>query len=203
MPDIRRFVTYLYYYENNHKMQIAGFAKIEIRGDECKLELHINAPGFQGKVIPVYLFARKEENMHAVEIGTMVMNQKGGEYRTILHGNKIGHSMYGIRDMKGLLMLVDERSMYASQWDEGGIDRGKLMIYEEKMLDNEALQEKPQEQLHEQEQSVPEPASEQQPESEPQPASTPELTATEVPMRKILTSAIPLEQNTEQSLWSY
>ena len=167
MPDIRRFVTYLYYYENNHKMQIAGFAKIEIRGEQCRLELHINAPGYQGTAIPVYLFAREEENMHAVEIGTMTMNQKGGEYRTLIHGERIGHSPYGMNDMKGLLILVDEEKMYASQWEDGIVDRSKIQIYEAKMLEKT-----PQTEVQPIPEEVPVIDKPEEPELQPQPRGT-------------------------------
>ena len=41
MADITRFVTYLYYYDGNVKKYNAGFAKVEVRGGQCRIELHI------------------------------------------------------------------------------------------------------------------------------------------------------------------
>ena len=36
MAGIQRFVTYLYLYEQDQKLRGTGFAKIEIRGEQCR-----------------------------------------------------------------------------------------------------------------------------------------------------------------------
>ena len=38
MAGIKRFITYIYAYENGTKGINAGFAKVEIRGNECRIE---------------------------------------------------------------------------------------------------------------------------------------------------------------------
>jgi len=50
MPQFKRFVAYLYYYENDTKEYLAGFARVEMRGDICRLEIHlICGAGRKGK----------------------------------------------------------------------------------------------------------------------------------------------------------
>ena len=39
MPQFKRFVAYLYYYENDTKEYLAGFARVEMRGGICRLEI--------------------------------------------------------------------------------------------------------------------------------------------------------------------
>ena len=130
MPDIKRFVTYLYYYENNHKLQMAGFAKVEIRGGQCRLEIHLKAAGLSGNNIPIYLFARERGKLIALEIGQMTPGQMSGEYKALLKCSEIGHSSYQMQDICGMLLLVDDVRMYASCWDEGDIRRESIEIYE-------------------------------------------------------------------------
>lgn len=130
MPDIKRFVTYLYYYENNHKLQMAGFAKVEIRGAQCRLEIHLKAGGLSGTTIPIYLFARERGRMIAMEIGQMTPGQMSGEYKALLKCSQIGHSPYGMQDICGMLLLRDDTHMYASCWDDGEIRREQIEIYE-------------------------------------------------------------------------
>ena len=41
MAGLQRFITYIYKYDNDEKMENTGFAKFEIRGNICKIEAHI------------------------------------------------------------------------------------------------------------------------------------------------------------------
>ena len=41
MAGLQRFVTYIYRYEDRQKKENAGFAKIEIRGTICRIEIHV------------------------------------------------------------------------------------------------------------------------------------------------------------------
>ena len=44
MAGIKRFITYIYAYENGTKGINAGIAKVEIRGNECRIEVHLRGP---------------------------------------------------------------------------------------------------------------------------------------------------------------
>ena len=96
MTGMQRFVTYLYYYKEEEKLHNAGFAKIEIRGGQCVVEIHL-----QG------------------------MEQIDG-------------SPYGISEMKGIYIPVNERAMYASRWDDGEISRKSISIWEARQSEEEA-----------------------------------------------------------------
>ena len=50
MAGIQRFITYIYAYENGEKMNNAGYAKVEIRGKEGRIEVHFMSGGALGKV---------------------------------------------------------------------------------------------------------------------------------------------------------
>lgn len=133
MSGIQRFVTYLYLYEGNEKIRNTGFAKVEIRGDQCRLEIHIKSAGLVSTASPIYLFSREDQIMHAIEIGRMNLQDGNGDYKALLKSVEIGHSPYGMRDMKGIVILVNNQNMFASQWDDGSILRENIQVWEPKL----------------------------------------------------------------------
>lgn len=60
MPQFKRFVAYLYYYENDTKEYLAGFARVEMRGGICRLEIHLKGTEYAGQEGKVSLFIRRE-----------------------------------------------------------------------------------------------------------------------------------------------
>lgn len=130
MADITRFVTYLYYYDGNQKLYNTGFAKVEVRENQCKLELHIKASLTPGTQIPVYLFARDGADIQAVEIGQMHAGQMSADFKIIFSSDQIGDSPYSMEDMKGILIMIDGQQMYASQWDDEPILRERIRIFQ-------------------------------------------------------------------------
>ena len=57
MAGIQRFVTYIYAYENGEKTSNTGYAKLEIRGSNGRMEIHFSgdsATGRLGKVFFLY-----------------------------------------------------------------------------------------------------------------------------------------------------
>lgn len=142
MAGMQRFVTYLYSYKGNEKLQNTGFAKVEIRGGQCRLEIHLKG-ALPSEIPPgVYLFSREGEMIHAVKIGTLSPSGGGGDCKVLLPGGKIADSPYSIYDMKGIYIPFDDSVMYASQWDEGGIARERIRIWkpeaEEQIQEREA-----------------------------------------------------------------
>lgn len=141
MAGMQRFVTYLYYYKEEEKLHNAGFAKIEIRGSQCAIEIHLQGMGSAGVARPVYLFVRENEKIQAVEVGEL---PKGGGCRILLPVQQISGSPYGISEMKGIYIPVNESVMYASCWDDEEISREKIYIWE-KVKPAEEKEEKPEE----------------------------------------------------------
>lgn len=135
MTGMQRFVTYLYYYKEEEKLHNAGFAKIEIRGGQCVVEIHLQGMEQAGISLPVYLFAREGEAIQAVGVGEL---SKGGGCRILLPAQQIDGSPYGISEMKGIYIPVNERAMYASRWDDGEISRKSISIWEAQQSEEEA-----------------------------------------------------------------
>ena len=129
MPGYRRFVTYLFRYENGKKGGNCGFAKVEVRQDKCRIELQ--AKGYGEKKILVYLFAGKEEKPEGAYLGELVMKNGMGNAVFVMETEAIGNTPYGINDMRGLYLKEDAKSFIASQWDDADTDWTAFVPYEE------------------------------------------------------------------------
>ena len=128
---MQRFVTYIYAYENNNKNQNVGFAKVDIRGDYCQVEIHLKRTGYTNVKCPVYLFVRENEVIVGVEIGEIALVNGCGDFVRQLNCNGVGETPYCMKDMKAILIFLDDTVMFASQWDERAIYRDNFKPYEE------------------------------------------------------------------------
>lgn len=128
---MQRFVTYIYAYENNNKNQNVGFAKVDIRGDYCQVEIHLKRTGYTNVKCPVYLFVRENEVIVGVEIGEIALVNGCGDFVRQLNCNGVGETPYCMKDMKGILIFLDNTVTFASQWDEKAIYRENFKPYEE------------------------------------------------------------------------
>lgn len=128
---MQRFVTYIYAYENNNKNLNVGFAKVDIRGDYCQVEIHLKRTGYTNVKCPVYLFVRENEVIVGVEIGEIALVNGCGDFVRQLNCNGVGETPYCMKDMKGILIFLDNTVMFASQWDEKAIYRENFKPYEE------------------------------------------------------------------------
>lgn len=128
MSEFQRFVTYINLYEENKKIRNIGFAKIENRNGQCKIEIHIRGTGYTGISCPVYLFVRKENGMEGISIGKLQLKNGVGDARYLVDGNNICQSNYPLEQVKGFLIFMNEKFMFASQWDDQEIVREQFYL---------------------------------------------------------------------------
>ena len=131
MSDYQRFVTYINLYEGNSKIKSVGFAKIESRAKACDMEIHMRGTGYTGVACPIYLFVRENDRMLGISIGKIQLTGGSSDSRFSLDGENIGGSGYGLGKICGFLILVTDKIMFASQWDEKEIRRERFTLPEE------------------------------------------------------------------------
>ena len=61
MAGMKRFIAYIYGYENAKKAGNTGFARIELRGEECRLEIHLRSVYAAQTHCRVYLFRKQAD----------------------------------------------------------------------------------------------------------------------------------------------
>lgn len=119
MAGMKRFVTYIYGYEDGKKGANVGFAKIEIRGEECRIEIHLRGIYTGEENLKTYLFRAEQEKITGFLFGEMKVIHNNGDLGIVIKASAIAGSPYGIYEMDGLCLLGEDDSIYMSRWKEG------------------------------------------------------------------------------------
>lgn len=119
MAGVKRFVTYIYTYEDKQKGNNIGFAKIEIRGEECRVEVHLRGLYARQARCEAFLFREIDGVMEGIRIGEMRLLNGNGDFFVSVRAGNIGESGLGIQDMEGILLSGEDEQLYMSRWKEG------------------------------------------------------------------------------------
>ena len=104
MAGMKRFVTYIYAYEEEKKGSNVGFARIEIRGQDARIEIHLRGVYAASAACRVYLFQREAAGgkevtgVTGVLVGEMKLVTGSGDGAVVLKGGRVGASPYGITE---------------------------------------------------------------------------------------------------------
>lgn len=128
---MKRFVSYLYSVQNNQKIQNEGFARIELRTGRNRIEVHLKDAGYAGKTGTVYLFVRNEKNIQGIPIGNLTFRGNQADLRYEQPEEIIGQTSWTIMQMNGIIITIDEKVAFLSQWDEIPVDTEKFKIWEQ------------------------------------------------------------------------
>lgn len=130
MAGLQRFIAYINKYENDEKMDNSGFAKIEIRGSLCRVEVHIRNTSVNQTEATVYLFTRKEEIIQGIPVGSMEISRGGGDVRYSFDTREMLEFGVSMDKMQGIFIPLGESSFLASQWKEGVMAGKNFQILE-------------------------------------------------------------------------
>lgn len=129
MSEYRRFFSYMYAYEGGAKTSNVGFAKIEMRGTQTSMELHLHDCKLQTPTADLCLFVRNEDELLGLTIGEVPFSGGNTDRRFVLAQTPLGESPYGINDVAGILLLCQEQICVVSRWDEAPIDWSRFRLY--------------------------------------------------------------------------
>lgn len=132
MSGLQRFITYLYKYENDEKKENTGFAKIEIRGNMCRMEVHIRNVSVGKPECIVYLFTRSEKNIQGIPVGNITISRGNGDVRYSFETKELSNFGIGMEQVEGIFIPLGHNGYLASQWKEGEILEGRFRILEKK-----------------------------------------------------------------------
>lgn len=175
MSGMQRFISYLYLYENEEKAGNVGFAKIELRGEDCRIEVHMRGTFTNNLSCKIYLFTNEQNFIHGICIGDMKILNGAGNFGKIVPAAKIGPAGKTFAQMDGLLVLCEDERIFATKWKEGVEVPIGLRTFREDMMPVPEKVMKP-------EQKAPEQKAPEQEASKPESA---DIHVAEVPMRNI------------------
>lgn len=126
---MKRFVSYLYSIYNNQKIHNAGFARMELRTGRNRVDIHLKENGYAGKTGTVYLFIRKQKNIQGISIGNITFRGSQADFRYEQAEENIGQTPWQIMQMNGILIMIDDRAAFLSQWDEQPVDTDRFEVW--------------------------------------------------------------------------
>ncbi len=135
MSEYKRFVSYVYEYRNGEKKHSCGFCRAEVRGSQCKLELHMKfspfpyTPAFQ-----VYTFTAGKERPVGIPLGEAAYT-RGTVYGLFhLPARGIG-GKYDFQQLGGLIVQSDTGGLYATSWTDLPFNPENFLVQED-VLEN-------------------------------------------------------------------
>lgn len=127
MSVYRRFVTYLFQYENGRKESSCGFAKLEARQGRCRMEVQLR--DCTDGVYTLYLFHAAKRGPVGVRIGEIRVRGGSGRDIFLFEADAVGESPYTLDDMNGIRLDAEGGRMIVSQWDDAEAEFGEFRVY--------------------------------------------------------------------------
>lgn len=122
MAGYRRFIAYVYEYRKGKKQNNCGFIKVEVRGNGCVAEIHLQVEGLaEGEECKVYCFVRKEGLLHGILIGSCNTKKDWIECVLETDGTSIGGSGLPLDKMGGMILTTPSGGFYGTEWDDQAI----------------------------------------------------------------------------------
>lgn len=110
MANYRRLISYIYAYEGGIKGKNVGFAKIENRKDQCRIQVSVRNVYVGSQDIGVYLMSTEGERL----LGKMFIRGGAGEFRCMVQMDN------GMSDGYGLTIhsIGDSWQSYTTIWED-------------------------------------------------------------------------------------
>ena len=148
---MRRFIRYLYEYEQEKKMRNVGFVKIEQDMEQCVI--HVHGKGFRmeedAKGLEVYLFWNQDEKCTGINMGVTEPPSPGLNYQLCYTPEDMGEKEnYGL--VNGIILKDISGNCYAAVWNDDAVNVCQMekweMAEEETHEKEKSIAEAPEEQ---------------------------------------------------------
>ncbi len=114
---MKRFITYLFTYENGIKGKNIGFIRTDQRDDTIDMEIHVQGMGrYQGPA-QVYLLV-KGDGLQGIPIGEFSLGQGRGTARIRIQKNSFGENAFDDADIVGVGVRFGGQYYAASSWKD-------------------------------------------------------------------------------------
>ena len=116
MVNYRRLISYIYAYEGSVKGKNIGFAKLETKSGQCRLNINVKKVYSGGSDLGVYLLAPDKE----IFLGNIFIHNGAGEFRTVIPLENIGGSGCAMELCYGLSIHEKEEDwrIYKTIWED-------------------------------------------------------------------------------------
>lgn len=117
----------MYQYEHGVKKKNVGYARIEARNGQCKFTLHMQLLGQIDSIFPTYLIRRDGKEMDLIYLGDSPLKSQMLDSRIMSAADNVVDSGYGISDMGGMVIFLNDDLFYATEWDDRPIVASEVL----------------------------------------------------------------------------
>lgn len=114
----RRFLSYIYAYENGRKLRNAGFVKVEIREQRMKVQVAVNGIYQKGgRPVELFLIDDREER---IKVGEISLLNGHGEFRSSTNTENVWNSGYTFSQICGICIqgAGNRNQFYMTLWKD-------------------------------------------------------------------------------------
>lgn len=128
MSDYRRLISYIYAYEGGEKGKNIGFAKIDMRGLQCRIQVNVKKVYVGSSDVGVYLLHSGGELL----LGRIFIRSGAGEYRTQVQSENVDGSGLCMEDCYGLTIHDVENAWqsYTTIWEDAVAQTAEIQLAE-------------------------------------------------------------------------
>jgi len=133
MSNYRRLISYIYAYEGGIKGKNIGFAKIEARNGQCKIQVSVKKVYVGNNDMGVYLLAGSDQ----ILLGKIFIRNGAGEFRAVVAAGNVENSGWSMDQCYGLSIhsVEDSWQAYTTIWDDAVTQAAELQPGETVELD--------------------------------------------------------------------
>lgn len=133
MTNYKRFISYLYYYENGQKKGNVGFARVESSNELCKITVHCTLKSVPKKLCKIYLLRRQTSLIRGEEVGAAEVINGVLDAKLSFERGTIVPKEFEFKDCIGIVFLYSKDNYIGAKWDESAITYHEASLIEQSM----------------------------------------------------------------------
>lgn len=114
---MKRMITYLYEYREGIRGGSAGYLKLDSKGSDCRVHLHLQKR-YAGEEQGMVYFVVKENRAKGVQIGETQAQHGNADSSWLVNTERICGSPFSFADVEGMAVLYPSGKYLASCWIE-------------------------------------------------------------------------------------
>lgn len=126
MSDYRRLISYIYAYEGGVKGKNIGYAKVEIRGGQCRIQVNVKRVFVGSNETGVYLLAPEAE----ILLGRIFIRGGAGDFRTQVNAENVEGSGISADQFYGLTIhdVTSTWRSYTTVWEDAVAQTAEVQL---------------------------------------------------------------------------
>lgn len=125
---MKRFIRYLYEYEQGKRLRNVGFVKVEQKDEDCTLNIHGKGLHMKGeRKLDVYLFFDEDDGCAGIWQGTVDNVNPAINYRLFYTKEDVA-GPENFQRINGIILESETGRKYAAVWNDDAVDVGRMRV---------------------------------------------------------------------------